>query len=447
MSPRSFITAFVAFTMAIAGVYLWQFPRVLDAPIAGEYWLRGAKTVKRSLARGVQGPKVLLIGGSSTLFGIDAAGLSVEARRPVINLGLHAGLPLQYHLDLARPLLRRGDTAIVIPEYGHYSADSPSTAWFIQQVVAWDGEYLRSADPRTRAQFVMDTPLAMVVNAATAHHLRQSILARHPGRAPISDERVMEVFRDGWSRARSRSRRGKTPLPFQYFYDNLDDHGDILRTDGMLSPPGADYGLTSAFAPVPGPWRSLREFRRFCATNGVEIFLGLPPVLNGEIIARDRTTVVRHLRDLIEHAARQGIVSIDEPEAVFFDPPFFFDTAFHLNLSGRAIRTANLAKGLARARGKAPPPAPAVTARLGGELAVDQRLKVADGPQAEDLHALEAHRELLLDAGDDPEMRQGIPSWDLARHRGSLELQPGEAKRALHHAGEPLGDHGCPSLP
>ena len=150
MSPRWFITSFMAFAMALAGVYLWQFPRILEAPVAAEYWLRGAKLIKRTLARDTKGSKVLLIGGSSTMFAIDAAALSERTGRPMINMGLHAGLPLKYHLDLAREMLRRGDTAIVIPEYRHYSAAGPNTSWFIQQVVAWDGEYFRRSDRRPR---------------------------------------------------------------------------------------------------------------------------------------------------------------------------------------------------------------------------------------------------------------------------------------------------------
>jgi hypothetical protein len=355
MSPRWFIAAFFASTLALAGIYLWMFPRILEAPIAAEYWLRGAKAVKRNLARDVKGPKVLLVGGSSTLFGIDAAGLSEEAGRPVINMGLHAGLPLQYHLDLAREVLRRGDTAIVIPEYGHYYADNPSTAWFTQQVMAWDGEYFRGADRGPRLKFVMGTPLSIVLNAVTAHSLKRAILSRQPGRAAISDERVMEVFWDGWNRSRSRASRGKTPLPFRYFYDNLDDHGDILHTFGVRSPQGADYGLTSPFVPVAGPWKSLRAFRQFCAASGVEMLLGLPPIMNGEIIARDRLTVSRHLRDLIAYAGGLGIRTIDEPEVVIFDPSVFFDTAFHLNASGREMRTAQVAKALALARGYSAP--------------------------------------------------------------------------------------------
>lgn len=72
---------------------------------------------KADLANRIHSPKVIIIGGSSVLYGINAAQLSEAWGVPVLNYGVHAGLPLNYILHKAREFINPGDFVILCLEY------------------------------------------------------------------------------------------------------------------------------------------------------------------------------------------------------------------------------------------------------------------------------------------------------------------------------------------
>src|ERR1035437_6583536 len=62
-------------TIAVAAIYLALYFSVclfLPAPISAEYWVRELIGIKRILANSIVSPRIIILGGSSTLFSIDA---------------------------------------------------------------------------------------------------------------------------------------------------------------------------------------------------------------------------------------------------------------------------------------------------------------------------------------------------------------------------------------
>ena len=59
-----------------------------------------------------QGRRLLFIGGSSTLFGIDAKLIGAETGVTTLNLGTHAGYSLRFHASRLRGMLREGDVVV-----------------------------------------------------------------------------------------------------------------------------------------------------------------------------------------------------------------------------------------------------------------------------------------------------------------------------------------------
>ena len=75
-------------------------------------------------------PSIILIGGSNVAFGIDSEILENEIQLPTLNTGLHAGLGLQFYLDVAEKYARRGDIVVLLPEYELFSRSySPSRTY------------------------------------------------------------------------------------------------------------------------------------------------------------------------------------------------------------------------------------------------------------------------------------------------------------------------------
>ncbi len=105
---------FVAIQLAIAAAVL------VGRPWPGDNYLI-ALADKEQLARRTQPPRVLLAGGSGVAFGMDSPELARRIDRPVVNLGLHAGLGLPYMTSQAQALARPGDTVVLCFEYEHYT--------------------------------------------------------------------------------------------------------------------------------------------------------------------------------------------------------------------------------------------------------------------------------------------------------------------------------------
>lgn len=68
--------------------------------------------------------KIVFIGGSNLAFGINS--LEIERKFPkykVINTAVHAGIGLRYMLDDIKVYLKKDDIVIIAPEYDHFYTD------------------------------------------------------------------------------------------------------------------------------------------------------------------------------------------------------------------------------------------------------------------------------------------------------------------------------------
>ncbi len=66
-------------------------------------------------------PKLVFIGGSNCLFGVDSELLENELEIPVVDYCVQAGLPLDFSFKQIEPYLKDGDTILLILEYGYYA--------------------------------------------------------------------------------------------------------------------------------------------------------------------------------------------------------------------------------------------------------------------------------------------------------------------------------------
>lgn len=69
------------------------------------------------------------------------------------------------------------------------------------------------------------------------------------------------------------------------------------------------------------------------------------------------------------------------------------------------------------------------------QFRIDQRLKIADAPQAHELQRSEAHSVFLLDSCDHLDVLQGVPSGDLIRPCVLGEVEIGETQFAPKKVG------------
>lgn len=110
----------VILAAALAAVLVLGFfaPTILIAvtPDVYENAFVGALDEKYERLTSLDEKKLVIVGGSSTAFGIDSAMLEKYTGMPVVNFGLYAALGTKLMLDLSRPGIGEGDVVILAPE-------------------------------------------------------------------------------------------------------------------------------------------------------------------------------------------------------------------------------------------------------------------------------------------------------------------------------------------
>jgi hypothetical protein len=113
-----FVTAILTCLLYALAFYL-QF----GAPIEAAYDVNNWRIWKQHIAKTTPSPKVLLVGGSGTLFGMDSGYLEGRLGIPVVNHGLHGGMPLDWLLDVSLRYVNKDDIVVLTLEWPYLLED------------------------------------------------------------------------------------------------------------------------------------------------------------------------------------------------------------------------------------------------------------------------------------------------------------------------------------
>jgi hypothetical protein len=247
-------------------------------------------------------PKLVFAGGSNCAFGIDSAALTKALRIPVVNLGVHASFGLGRILDDASPFLNPGDVLVIIPEYSHFTTE-------------WNGG---------------DVAYELVFDA------RQYRLLRRPGGYGLPPGFTAWLG----THLKGIAARFRPPDPAAYKRDRFNGHGDYVGHLDMEN---------RAFEPAapldPFDREALRRFFRMAEEfqrRGIRVLFSYPCY---EAASFDRSQgIINELDGLLR--GNDHIRVISRPEAYRFPRELFYDTVYHLNAGGRALRTETLRRDL-----------------------------------------------------------------------------------------------------
>lgn len=283
------------------------------------YWVETLLARKAAAARSVDGRKILLVGGSGALFGLDAALLAKETGIPAVNMGIHGGLGADFILHEALEALRPGDLAVLALEYNLFADDT----WaFSKMAVAaslsrglgyfgslpWEGrlEYLRYVTLGNLLEQDLGRFVTWTQRARDTYLVRDvDPLGSQTGATP-----------DDASRASLRASMGRQEL--------------VVRMN-----------------PQCRAARAVRDFVTRCRARGVTVLATWPntyahPELEGADFAR-------FVRDFRAFYAALDVPVLGEPQEAALPFDLMYDTLYHPSAAGQRLRTARLAPHLAEA--------------------------------------------------------------------------------------------------
>jgi hypothetical protein len=119
---KSFLSKIIKFTFLVFIILCLGILFIPDKSVQSS--ILGAYPTKHELLKQTTRKKIILLGGSNLSFGIDSKQIETALKKPVINMGIHAGVGLEFMINDIKPYISAGDTVIVVPEYEHFYTDN-----------------------------------------------------------------------------------------------------------------------------------------------------------------------------------------------------------------------------------------------------------------------------------------------------------------------------------
>lgn len=279
-------------------------------PTASSQWIADAYRLKTAAAAAIPGPRIVIVAGSSALFGLDAGMIEQTYGLPTINFGVNAGLLLPYVLHKSKEILRPGDIVLMPLEYSFYTYDGVPNVQMIDQIWSRDPGFLR--------QLGLSEQLRMVW-LPSASRLVEGLLAR--GGAPA--------------------------MCGPYGFEHLDGRGDQTHTSAAEALAWASdwtnlqkelprrFGLESDH---PEAWAWLGRYLDWARERGVRVII-TPPTMMFAPFYRDDARERAFYQGLGSRVRALGVPFVGDPYAYMYERQWYFNTDYHLNDLGRQRHT------------------------------------------------------------------------------------------------------------
>jgi hypothetical protein len=306
---RRFVFKFTLYVAIVAGAILVAYMRYRDHFPVQENYFAAADDKEQILATNPP-PRLIVTGGSSVAFGIDAELIGRRCGLTPVNMGLQLGLGLSFMLSQIEGRVARGDVIVLALEYDSFVRYYLADAELLGTVAERNPAFIRRL-PFGELKKVMDRGIVLrvgtVVRAATG--------------------------------AASKGYELSDPI---YYRGAFNQHGDLTSYVGKTG----RLTLRNRFKYEAGTARAaikrLNEFHKLCDARGARVFLTHPPFIK-RLFEQSTASI-----DLLDRELRKQmtIPMLDRPEDTAYPPESFFDTEYHLNPVGRKRHSEEVAARL-----------------------------------------------------------------------------------------------------
>ncbi len=264
-------------------------------------------------------PKVVCIGGSNLLFGIDGVQMEKGLHRPIVNMGLCLMFPLQYLFDEIKDNVHSGDVVVLSPEYADYSQE------YANNIAVADilDPYPRALYWILRSNCLNSGQLQVLLGHVRALGLQKlDYASRHMGQ--------IVQHRCRWTHGKYNP--GLDVLN----KDNLDRCGDLtwhLRQKADNQPSPVPFLVSSHLGDDEA--KSINDFGAYCASRGAR-FVMIPPSVS---IVQHEELKPKIDSIMAECRQRLTVPFVASTERYAFPVKMIFNNQYHLNKVGRSLRS------------------------------------------------------------------------------------------------------------
>lgn len=321
---RSFFICLALGFVLTAGIYCGLFFLQLGLPTTHWAWLHEIVETKLKIARSITKPKLLIVAGSSALYGISAEEIERQTGFPTVNFGTNASLGTAVILHLTRKVCRPGDTVLLAFEYEQYlsgklSGDS-SDEMLISYMLGHDPEYVRSLGYDVQFKLALLTPADRLWGGLRAVFQK-----------PKQDAAAAEFIRN--------------------MLAEINSHGDhtgavpAKRPEHSANRSAVTYVPAYGFPPSPRGFTAIGEFCEWAKANNVRVLATFPNICHrpeyDSPAARQMPAQFRALYGAL------GVPVLGDLSESMLPEEQMFDTYYHPLRSAALARTQRLLVHLA----------------------------------------------------------------------------------------------------
>ncbi len=283
---------------------------------------------KHQLANSIPHKRMLLVGGSNLAFGIDSATLQREFGYHPINLGLCAGLGLEFMLNQCRDLMKRDDIVILSLEYTHFwqNQAGPVHTVPVLEHFPHGQHYIEDAKTWKRIENYKNRQKDQTQGDST-------------------DTGLLWLHRGVRRSLQSYTRRPRREI---YVRDGFNEYGDLTTHHGQQGKLDIEAACRERYVVREGYWRiaieQINEFARDCRRRGVKVYLIHTPI--PRTYWKHRKADILRVVDGMEKQLTVPLLT--KFEASMYPDDLFFDQVYHVTEDGKHKRTRQICEGLRR---------------------------------------------------------------------------------------------------
>ncbi|MBN2077740.1 MAG: hypothetical protein JW838_02160 [Spirochaetes bacterium] len=269
---------------------------------------------KHRMLRETPRPRIIFAGDSNLAFGLNSRMVKKATGYNVVNMGLHGGLGLIYSMDELMPYLGKGDVVIFIPDYTHYLGTGIGDNTLVEVTILM---------PWLICHYSRENIMPFITNIPLTFQRRLRGLLAPTREAPTHRRSGFNEFGD------NEGHIGVAPPEFkgkEYIARILPEAAKLNIT--RFLPDRVNDSLVTRF----------NRFSTICEEKGVALYVAFSPLME-----QDRPKQVKTLTKLEKDMReRMKVKFIGTSIENIYPQKYFFDNEFHLNGTGRQVRTRRL---------------------------------------------------------------------------------------------------------
>jgi hypothetical protein len=282
-----------------------------------------ASVLKHAALAADEKKKIVLVGGSNFAYGMDSQVLSKATGCPVVNMGMNGYFGVRFMMEEVKPELHKGDIVVIAWEYDSFYKSVDGTNTDLLMVTKANPDAFRFLTPRQKV----------------------SVISRYPF---VAQQKVLRLMGDGYeglthSLGAEKEDADPTGIKEVESLASFTPNGDLIGHLDKTWAYDLEDGLDMSTLPMDKEIVPLmKSFADEMNAKGVKVMVSWTPIIDD--------FYNRHTAEIERLSAKMSAIpefNIARPAHDFVFPASqHFDTVFHLNAEGRAIRSEMLTEDI-----------------------------------------------------------------------------------------------------